>query len=118
MPCVLPREQIDIPQKLFLLYDNTWQYYRERELPVRILMIAPQPFMEERGAPFAIYYHIKALLAMGFTVDLVTYHIGQPVNLPGLTIYRTPTMPFLKQIKVGPSLAKRENKSNKEGQSR
>jgi glycosyltransferase involved in cell wall biosynthesis len=69
-------------------------------------MIAPQPFMEERGAPFAIYYHIKALLAMGFTIDLVTYHIGQPVNLPGLTICRTPTLPFLKQIKVGPSLAK------------
>jgi glycosyltransferase involved in cell wall biosynthesis len=92
--------------KTILIDDHTWQYYRERELPVRILMIAPQPFMEERGAPFAIYYHIKALLAMGFTVDLVTYHIGQPVNLPGLTIYRTPAMPFLKQIKVGPSLAK------------
>jgi glycosyltransferase involved in cell wall biosynthesis len=62
--------------------------------------------MEERGAPFAIYYHIKALLAMGFTIDLVTYHIGQPVNLPGLTVYRTPTLPFLKQVKVGPSLVK------------
>ncbi len=81
-------------------------HFQEREQNLRILMLAPQPFMEERGAPFAIYHHIKALLAMGFEVDLVTYHLGNPVNLPGLTIYRTPALPFIKQVKVGPSLAK------------
>lgn len=73
---------------------------------VRILMLAPQPFLEERGAPFAIYHHIKALLAMGFEVDLVTYHIGKPVDLPGLRIFRIPALPFIRQVKVGPSLAK------------
>lgn len=73
---------------------------------MRILMIAPQPFMEERGAPFAIYHHIKALLMMGYEVDLVTYHIGKPVDLPGLHMYRIPALPGIKQVKVGPSLAK------------
>ena len=73
---------------------------------MRILMLAPQPFMEERGAPFAVYHHIKALLAMGFEVDLVTYHIGKPVFMPGLRIYRIPSFAFAKQIKVGPSLLK------------
>ncbi|GCE03012.1 glycoside hydrolase [Dictyobacter aurantiacus] len=73
---------------------------------VRILMIAPQPFMEERGAPFAIYHHIKALLCMGHTVDLITYHIGKPVNLPGLRIFRIPAIPGIHQVKVGPSMAK------------
>jgi glycosyltransferase involved in cell wall biosynthesis len=73
---------------------------------VKILMIAPQPFLEERGAPFAIYHHIKALLQMGHTVDLVTYHIGKPVNLPGLRIFRIPSIPGIHQIKVGPSMTK------------
>jgi glycosyltransferase involved in cell wall biosynthesis len=73
---------------------------------VKILMIAPQPFLEERGAPFAIYHHIKALLHMGHTVDLVTYHIGKPVDLPGLRIFRIPSIPGIHQIKVGPSMAK------------
>jgi glycosyltransferase involved in cell wall biosynthesis len=73
---------------------------------MRILMLAPQPFMEERGVPFAVYHHIKALLAMGFEVDLVTYHIGKPVVMPGLTIHRIPSLMFARQVKVGPSLLK------------
>ncbi len=73
---------------------------------MRILMIAPQPFLEERGAPFAIYHHIKALLQMGFKVDLVTYHQGKTVELPGLRIFRIAKLPFIHQIRVGPSLAK------------
>lgn len=73
---------------------------------MKILMIAPEPFLEERGAPFAIHHHIKALLSMGFEVDLVTYHLGKPVDLPGLTILRIPAIPFIRRVKVGPSLAK------------
>jgi glycosyltransferase involved in cell wall biosynthesis len=73
---------------------------------MRILMIAPQPFMEPRGVPFSVYYHVKVLGMMGYEIDLVTYPIGKPVNLPGLSIYRTPPIPFLHGVKVGPSLAK------------
>ena len=73
---------------------------------MKILMIAPQPFLEERGAPFAIYHHIRALLSMGHEIDLVTYHIGKPVDLPGLRIFRIPALPSIRQVKVGPSLAK------------
>lgn len=73
---------------------------------MRILMIAPQPFLEERGAPFAIYHHIQVLLSIGIEVDLVTYHVGKPVDLPGLRIFRIPAIPFIRQVKVGPSLAK------------
>jgi glycosyltransferase involved in cell wall biosynthesis len=69
-------------------------------------MIAPQPFLEERGAPLAVYHHSKALLAMGFKVDLVTYHLGKPVDLPGLRVLRVPALPFIRQVRVGPSLAK------------
>lgn len=73
---------------------------------MRVLMIAPQPFLEERGAPFAIYHHIKVLLEMDVQVDLVTYHVGQAVHLPGLRIFRIPKLPFVREVKVGPSFAK------------
>lgn len=73
---------------------------------MRILMIAPQPFFEPRGAPLCVYQHIKALLALGYQVDLVTYPFGNQVQLPNLTIYRAPALPFIRSVKPGLSLAK------------
>src|SRR5258708_36233029 len=73
---------------------------------MRILMISPQPFFESRGAPFCVYQHIKALLTLGYEVDLVTYHLGKDVNLPGLRIFRAPRLPLIHSVKPGPSLAK------------
>lgn len=72
----------------------------------RVLMIAPQPFFEARGAPFCVYQHIKALTTLGYAVDLVTYPLGQSVRLPGLRIFRAPSVPFIRGVKPGPSLAK------------
>src|SRR6516164_8511754 len=73
---------------------------------MRILMISPQPFFEPRDAPFCVYQHIKALVTLGYEVDLVTYHVGKDVELPGLRIYRVPNLPFIRTVKAGPSLAK------------
>ncbi len=73
---------------------------------MRILMISPQPYFESRGAPFCVHQHIKALIALGYQVDLVTYPIGKDMHLPGLTIYRAPKLPFIDNVKPGPSLAK------------
>jgi hypothetical protein len=65
---------------------------------MRILMLAPEPFLEPRGTPFSVYHRIKALLALGYEVDLVTYPIGKQVELAGLRIYRAPALPFLKRL--------------------
>src|SRR5690349_13922391 len=73
---------------------------------MRILMIAPEPFLEPRGTPFSVYHRVKALLALGYDVDLVTYPIGEKVTLPGLRIFRAPGLPFVRKVKIGPSLAK------------
>jgi glycosyltransferase involved in cell wall biosynthesis len=73
---------------------------------MRILMIAPQPFLEPRGTPFCVYYRAKALIALGYEVDLVTYPMGKQVKLPGLRIYRALGLPFIRKVKVGPSFAK------------
>lgn len=78
----------------------------ERDTAMRILMIAPEPFLEPRGTPFSVYHRAKALVMLGYEVDLVTYPIGKHVSLSGLHVYRTPALPGLRHVKIGPSLAK------------
>ena len=73
---------------------------------MRILMIAPEPFFEPRGTPFSEYHRIRALLDLGHTVDLVTYPFGTDVEMPGLRIFRAARPPFVKHVKIGPSIAK------------
>jgi glycosyltransferase involved in cell wall biosynthesis len=69
-------------------------------------MIAPEPFFEPRGTPFSEFHRIRALIALGHEVDLVTYPIGQDVTMPGLRVFRCLSLPFLHHVKIGPSLAK------------
>jgi glycosyltransferase involved in cell wall biosynthesis len=73
---------------------------------VRILMIAPEPFFEPRGTPFSEFHRIRALTALGHQVDLVTYPFGQSVSMPGLRVFRSLRPPFMRHVKIGPSLAK------------
>jgi glycosyltransferase involved in cell wall biosynthesis len=73
---------------------------------VRILMIAPEPFFEPRGTPFSEFHRIRALTALGHQVDLVTYPFGQTVSMPGLRVFRSLRPPFVRRVKIGPSLAK------------
>jgi glycosyltransferase involved in cell wall biosynthesis len=69
-------------------------------------MVAPEPFLEPRGTPFSVYNRIKALLSLGYQVDLVTYPVGKQVTMSGLRVYRAPRLPFIHEVKIGPSLAK------------
>src|SRR6185295_8425276 len=73
---------------------------------VRILMIAPEPFFEPRGTPFSEFHRIRALTALGHEVDLVTYPFGHDVAMPGLRVFRSLRPPFVRGVKIGPSLAK------------
>jgi glycosyltransferase involved in cell wall biosynthesis len=69
-------------------------------------MLAPEPFFEPRGTPFSEYHRIKALGELGHQIDLVTYPIGRDVSLPNLTIFRSIRPPFIRRVRVGPSLTK------------
>ncbi|HEY7317351.1 MAG TPA: glycosyltransferase [Candidatus Binatia bacterium] len=73
---------------------------------MKILMIAPEPFFTPRGTPFSVRGRIHALVALGHSVDLVTYHAGEDVSLAGLRIFRTPQIPWLRNIPIGPSFTK------------
>jgi len=72
----------------------------------RILMIAPQPFFSARGTPFSVLHRIRALTEKGYSVDLVTYPFGEDVKLNKLRIFRSSSLPFIKKIKIGPSIPK------------
>jgi glycosyltransferase involved in cell wall biosynthesis len=73
---------------------------------VHILMIAPEPFFEPRGTPFSEFHRIRALVALGHTVDLVTYPFGRDVEMEGLRVIRCLRPPFIRRIGIGPSWAK------------
>ena len=73
---------------------------------MKILMIAPEPFFEPRGTPFSEYFRIRALTELGHQIDLATYPIGKDVEMKGLSIYRSLPVPFIRKVKVGPSIGK------------
>jgi glycosyltransferase involved in cell wall biosynthesis len=73
---------------------------------MKILMIAPQPFFEPRGTPISVYQRLSGLSSLGHTIDLATYHLGKNEVFEGVTIHRTPSIPFIKSLKVGPSWQK------------
>jgi glycosyltransferase involved in cell wall biosynthesis len=73
---------------------------------MRILMIAPQPFFEARGTPISVFQRLLAISKLGHEVDLVSYHLGKDVHIPGVRVYRIPKISLIKEVKIGPSWAK------------
>lgn len=73
---------------------------------MKVLMIAPEPFLEPRGTPISVYQRLHGLSALGHGVDLLTYHVGKDVVIPGVKIHRIPRVPFIKEVKTGPSWPK------------
>ena len=77
----------------------------EPERP-RVLFVAPQPFYEDRGTPIAVRQVLQALGQLGYSVDLLTYPVGNDVTIPGLRIFRG-TNPFgIRSVPVGLSVKK------------
>jgi glycosyltransferase involved in cell wall biosynthesis len=73
---------------------------------MKILMISPQPFFEPRGTPISVYQRLEALSALGHKIDLITYHVGQDVDIPNLKIHRVRGLKVIQHVRIGPSRAK------------
>jgi glycosyltransferase involved in cell wall biosynthesis len=73
---------------------------------MRILMVAPQPFLRARGTPLSVFHRIRALGGLGHSVELVTYPFGDDVSLPGMVIRRGRRPPGVRDVGIGPSVAK------------
>jgi len=55
---------------------------------MKVLVLAPHPFYQERGTPIAVDLLLRALSERGDEVDLLTFHEGSDKDYSGLTIKR------------------------------
>ncbi len=74
--------------------------------PLKVLLIAPQPFYSARGTPIAVRMLAEALGAAGHQVDLLTLPHGEDVDLPGVRILRVSALPGVTSVPIGPSFRK------------
>jgi glycosyltransferase involved in cell wall biosynthesis len=72
----------------------------------RILVVAPQPFYEDRGTPIAVRQVLQALGELGRSVDLLTFSIGEDIAVPGLTIVRSANPFGFRGVPIGLSFRK------------
>jgi glycosyltransferase involved in cell wall biosynthesis len=73
---------------------------------VKILLLAPHPFFQERGTPIAVRLLASTLAGEGHAVEMLCYHEGQEVDLPGVAIHRISPPGWVKNVPPGPSWQK------------
>ena len=67
----------------------------------RVLVLAPQPFYEDRGTPMAIRELVGALTRLGYAVDLATFPVGRDVEIPGVRLIRTANPYRFRHVRIG-----------------
>jgi glycosyltransferase involved in cell wall biosynthesis len=72
----------------------------------RILVVAPQPFYQDRGTPIALQQVLEALCLLGYRVDLLTFPVGADIILPGLRIFRAGNPFDIRSVPIGLSVPK------------
>ncbi|MBT3192525.1 MAG: glycosyltransferase family 4 protein [Verrucomicrobia bacterium] len=74
---------------------------------MRILLLAPHPFYQERGTPIAVDLLAKALSERGEQVDILTYHEGEDRPYAGdVSIHRIAPPRFASGVRPGFSIKK------------
>jgi glycosyltransferase involved in cell wall biosynthesis len=72
----------------------------------RVLLVAPQPFYQDRGTPIAVHHVLEALSELGYRVDLLTFPGGSDIDLPGVQIIRGPNPLRFRKVPIGFSVRK------------
>ncbi|MFN5061851.1 MAG: glycosyltransferase family 4 protein [Pseudomonadota bacterium] len=80
---------------------------------MKVLVIAPQPFYQERGTPIAVRLAVEALSRQlplidrePCEVDLLVYNEGQDISIPGVNIIRAKMPRWLGGVRPGISCKK------------
>jgi len=71
-----------------------------------VLIVAPQPFYEDRGTPIATRQVATALATLGYDVDLLVYPVGAEQAIDGVRIVRSPNLFGVRSVPIGFSLRK------------
>jgi glycosyltransferase involved in cell wall biosynthesis len=72
----------------------------------RVLVVAPQPFYEDRGTPIAVRQLLLALSELAYDVDVLTFPVGQTVDIPRVRYVRAANPFGVRRVPIGFSLAK------------
>lgn len=73
---------------------------------MKLLVLAPQPFFQHRGTPIATLKMLHVLSNEGHQIDLLTYHEGEPIDVPNCRHLRIPSIPFVYNVPPGFSIRK------------
>jgi glycosyltransferase involved in cell wall biosynthesis len=76
---------------------------------MRILLLAPHPFFQQRGTPIAERMLLEVLAANGHQIDVLTFAEGEEVRIPGCHFLRIPRLPGLSGVRPGFSWKKLAN---------
>lgn len=71
-----------------------------------MLVVAPQPFYEDRGTPIAVCQLLQALSQLAYDVDLLTFPVGSTLEIPRVRYFRVANPFGVRRVPVGLSLAK------------
>jgi glycosyltransferase involved in cell wall biosynthesis len=71
-----------------------------------VLVVAPQPFYEDRGTPIAVCQVIQALSQLAYDVDLLTFPVGRRLEIPRVRYFRVANPFRVRRVPIGLSLAK------------
>ncbi|MBU1652510.1 glycosyltransferase family 4 protein [bacterium] len=74
--------------------------------PLNIAVVAACPFPTSQGSQVLIRESCEALAKRGHNVHVVTYHFGEDLPCPGLTIHRIPKIFKYNKFRSGPALKK------------
>ena len=68
-----------------------------------VLVVAPQPFYEDRGTPIAVLQVVQALSELGYRIDLLTFPTGgdAPVPVPGLRVIHAANPFGFRRVPIG-----------------
>ena len=71
-----------------------------------VLIVAPQPFYEDRGTPIATRQVATALAMLGYDVDLLVSPVGAEQSIEGVRIVRSPNLLRVRSVPIGLSIRK------------
>jgi glycosyltransferase involved in cell wall biosynthesis len=73
---------------------------------MNILILAPQPFMVQRGTPLAVKMLLETLSARGDRADVITFADGEDIEIRNCRFFRVPALPGARNVPPGFSLKK------------
>jgi glycosyltransferase involved in cell wall biosynthesis len=73
---------------------------------LRVLLLAPQPYFQQRGTPIAVRSLLDVLAKRGYDITVLTYPEGEDTHATGYRIERLRKVPGIARVRPGFSVSK------------